>query len=80
MPHRNRDNTRKFLPNTPTTSLSHPSLFFGGNDPKEPIGEPPEIYEDPITEEEQDNIPFESMAENRNGREDDERIEGTFPI
>ena len=80
MPHRNRDNTEKFLPNTPTTSLSHPSLFFGGSDPEESIGEPPEIYEDPITEEEQENIPFETMAENRNDREDDERIEGTFPI
>jgi hypothetical protein len=80
MPRRNRDNTGKFLPNTPTTSLSHPSLFFGGSDPEEPIGEPPEIYEDPITEEEQENIPPETMAENRNGRENDERIEGAFPI
>jgi len=50
MPRRNRDNTGKFLANTPTTSLSHPSLFFGGSDPEEPIGETPEIYEDPITE------------------------------
>lgn len=50
MPRRNRDNSEKLLPNTPTTSLSHPSLFFGGSDPEEPIGEPPEIYEDPITE------------------------------
>lgn len=41
MPHRNRDNLGKFLPNTPTTSHSHPSLFFGGSDPEEPIGEPP---------------------------------------
>ena len=80
MPRRNRDNIRKFLPNTPTTSLSHPSLFFGGSDPEEPIGEPPEIYEDPITEEEQENIPCETMVDNRNGRDDDERIEGTFPI
>ena len=78
MPRRNIDNTGKFLPNTPTTSLSHPSLC--GSDPEEPISEPPEIYEDLITEEEQGNIPFETMADNRNGRDDDERIEGTFPI
>lgn len=80
MPHRNRDNIGKFLPNTPTTSLSHPSLFFGGSDLEEPIGESPEIYEDSITEEEQENIPFETMADNINGRNDDERIEGTFLI
>ena len=46
MPRRNKD-YGKFLPNNPTTSQSHPSLFFGGSDPEEPIGEPPEIYEDP---------------------------------
>jgi len=80
MPCRNRDNTGKFLPNTPTTSLSHPSLFFGGSDPDEPIGEPPKIYEDPIIEEERENIPLETMAEHRNGIGDDERIEGSFPI
>jgi len=50
MPRRNRDNSGKFLPNTPTTSLSHPFLFFGGSDPEEPKGVPPEIYEDPIRE------------------------------
>jgi len=50
MPHRNRDNLGKLLPNTPTTSQSHPSLFFSGSDPEEPIGEPQEIYEDPIVE------------------------------
>ena len=80
MPRRNRDNLGKFLPNTPTTSLSHTSLFFGRSDPEEPIGEPPEIYEDPITEEEQENIPLETMAEHRNGIGDEERIEGAFPI
>ena len=52
MPRRNRDKTEKFLPNTPTTSLSQPSLFFGDNELEEPIGEPPEIYKDPITKEE----------------------------
>lgn len=80
MPRRNRDSTRKFLPNTPTTSLSHPSLFFGGSDPEEPIGEPPEIYKDPIIEEERENIPLETMAYHKNGIGDDERIEGAFPI
>jgi hypothetical protein len=74
MPRRNGDNTKKFLPNTPTTSLSHPSLFFGGSDPEEPIGEPPEIYEDPITKEEQERGPPETMAENRNVRGNGERI------
>jgi len=80
MPRRNRDKIGKFLPNTPTTSLSHPSLFFGDSDPEEPIGEPPKIYEDPITEEELENTPSEAMVENRNGRREDERIEGAFPI
>ena len=68
MPRRNIDKTGKFLPNTPTTSLSDPSLFFGDSDPEEPIGEPPEIYEDPIVEEELENTPSEAMAENRGGR------------
>lgn len=80
MPHRNRDNSGKFLPNTPNTPLSHPSLFFGGSDLEEPIGEPPDIYEDPIIEEEQENIPPKTMAENINNRGNGERIEGTFPI
>ena len=80
MPRRNIDNSGKFLTNTPTTSLSHHSLFFGGSDPKEPIGEPPEIYEDPITEEEQEIIPPETMAENRNVRGNGERMKGAFPI
>ena len=61
-------------PTPPNTSLSHPSLFFGGRDLEESIGEPPEIYEDPITEEEQENIPLETMAEHRNGIGDEERI------
>lgn len=80
MPRRNRDNSGKFLLNTSNTSLSHPSLFFGDSDLEEPIGEPPEIYGDPITKEEQENIPPETMAENRNGRGNGERIEDTFPI
>ena len=80
MPCRNRGNTGKFFPNTPTTSLGHPSLLFGGSDPNEPIGEPPEIYEGPIIEEEREKIPLETMAEHRNGIGDDKRIEGSFPI
>ena len=80
MPHRNRDKTGKFLPNTPTTSLSQLSLFSGDSEPEEPIAEPPEIYEDPIVEEELETIPSAAMAENRNGRREDERIEGAFPI
>lgn len=80
MPRRNRDKTGKFLPNTPTTSLSQPSLFSGDSEPEDPIGEPPEIYEDPIVEEGLGNIPSEAMTENRNGRREDERIEGAFPI
>jgi len=79
MPCRN-SKTGKFLPNTPTTSLSQPSLFSGDSEPEEPIGEPLEIYKDPITEEELENTPFEAMAENRHDRTEDERIEGVFPI
>jgi len=80
MPRRNRYHIRKFLPNTPTTSLSHPSLFFGGTDLEEPICEPPEIYKDPITEEEQEKVPLETMVEHKNGIGNEERIEGAFPI
>jgi len=77
---RNRDNSRKFLPNTPTTSHSHPSLFFGSSDQEEPLGEQPKIFEEPIGEEEEENIPPETMAENRNARGNGERVEGTYPI
>ena len=80
MPRRNRVNSGKFLPNTPTTSQSHPSLFFSGSDPEEPLGEQPEIFEEPIGEEEEETIPLEKMAENRNARRNGERVEGTFPI
>jgi len=80
MPRRNRDNSGKFLPNTPTTSQSHPSLFLGGSDQEEPIGEQPKIYEDPIAKEDEETIPPETMTENRNARGNGERVEGTFPI
>ena len=80
MPHRHRDNSGKFLPNTPTASHSQPSLFFGGCDQEEPLGEQPDILEEPIGEEEEENIPLEPMAENINARGNGERIKGTFPI
>ena len=53
MPRRNRDNSGKFLPNTPTTSHNQPSLFFGGSDQEEPLGEQLKIFEEPIGEEEE---------------------------
>ena len=76
MPRRNRDNLGKFLPNTPTTSQSHPSLFFGGSDPKEPLRENPDIFEEPIGEEEEENIPPETMDENKNARGEWRKIRG----
>ena len=79
MLHRNRDNSGNFLPNTPTASHSQPSLFFDGCDQEEPLGEQPDIFEEPIGEEEE-NIPLEPMAEHRNVRGNGGRIEGTFPI
>ena len=66
MPHRNRDNSGKLLPNTPIASHSQPSLFFVGCDEEEPLGEQPDIFEEPIGEEEEENIPLEPMAELRN--------------
>ena len=66
MPHRSRDNSEKCLPNTPTVSHSQPSLFFGGCNQEQPLGEHPDIFEEPIGEEEEENIPLEPMDENRN--------------
>ncbi len=80
MPCRNKNNSRKFFPNTPTISHSQPSLFFGGSDQEEPLGEQSEIFEEPIGEEEEENIPPKTMVENKNARGNGERIEGTFPI
>lgn len=81
MPHRNRDNLRKFLPNTPTISNSQPSLFFGGCELKDPLGEKLEIFEEPTRgEEEGVPIPTNLMDENRNDKGDRERIEDDFPI
>ena len=80
MPCRSRDTLGKKFPNTPTTSHSQPSLFFSGCNQEEPLGEHPNIFEEPIGEEEEENIPLEPMAKNRNARGNGERIEGTFPI
>ena len=81
MPRRNRDNLGKFLPNTPISSNNQPSLFFGGCELEDPLGEQQEIFEELIGEEEEEEpIPIDLMAENRNDRGDRERIEGAFPI
>lgn len=81
MPRRNMDNVGKFFPNTPTTSNNQPSLFFGGYELEEPIGEQPHIFEEPIGEEEEgEPIPTEPIVENRNDKGNREKIEGAFPI
>lgn len=59
---KNKDNSGKFLPNTPTASHSQPSLFFGGYEQEEPLGEQPNIFEESIGEEEKENIPLEPMT------------------
>ena len=69
MPHRNRDNLEKFLPNTPTTSNNQPSLFFGGCELEEPLGEKPDIFEEPIgEEEEEETIPTKPMVPSPSGK------------
>jgi len=69
------------LPNTPTASNNQPSLFFGGCELEEPLGEQPDIFEEPIGEEEEEEpIPTEPMAKNQNDRGNRERVEGAFPI
>ncbi len=81
MPRRNRDNLGKFLPNTPTTSNIQPFLFFNGYELEDPLGEQPDIFEESTGgEEEGEPIPTDLMDENRNDREDIEKIEATFPI
>lgn len=60
MPRGNRDTQEKFLPKTPTPSNSQPSLFFGDyqlpsltiGELEDPLGEKPDIFEEPIREEE----------------------------
>jgi len=72
MPHKNRDNLGRFLPNTPTASNNQSSLFFGGYELEEPLGEQPNIFGEPI--------PTEPMAKKRNDIGNRERVEGVFPI
>jgi len=65
MPCRNRDNLAKVFPNTLTASNNQPSLFFSGHELKEPLGEKPDIFEEPTGEEEEEEpIPTEPMVEN----------------
>ena len=81
MPCRIRENLGKSLPNTPTASNNQPSLFFGGCELEEPLGEQPDIFEEPIVEEEEgEPTPTKTMAENRNDRGNRERVESSFPI
>jgi len=77
---RNGDNLGKFLTNTPTNSNNQPSLFFDGYELEDPFGERPEIFEEPIGEKDEESIPTNLMAENRNERGDIERVYGAFPI
>ena len=63
MPRRIRDNSGKFLSNTPTASNRKPSLFFSGYELEEPLDEKPDIFEEPTGEEEEkEPIPTEPMA------------------
>ena len=59
MPRRTRNTQRQILPKTPTSPLSHRSLFFSGNEIEPPIGEPSEYFEDPIGEEEEELVSTE---------------------
>ena len=81
MHRRNRDNLGNFFPNTPTASNNQISLFFGGCELEEPLGEQPDIFEEPTGEEEEEEpITTELMVENQNDRGNRERVEGAFPI
>lgn len=80
MPHRNRDNLENCLPNTPTASNIQLSLFFNGCELEEPLGEKLDIFEQPTgKEEEEEPIPTEPKAKNKNDRGNRERVEGVFP-
>ena len=57
MLHRSRDNQHKFLPKTPTSPHSHPSL--SECEVEHAIGEPLENFEEPIGEEEELSSPEE---------------------
>jgi len=81
MPRRNRENLGKSLPNTPTASNKQTSIFFSGCELEEPSVEQPDIFEEPTGEEEEEEpIPTEPMAKNRNDRVNRERVEGAFLI
>lgn len=81
MPHKNRDNSGKFLTNTPIASNRQPSLFFGDGELEDPLGEKPYLFKEPTEEEEkEETIPTEPMAGNKNDRGDRERIGSAFPI
>lgn len=81
MPRKIRDNSGKFLPNTPTSSDNQPSFFLTYGELEAPLGEQPNIFEEPIGEEEEEEpIPTEPMVEHLNDRGNRERIEGAFPI
>ncbi|MCY6488460.1 hypothetical protein, partial [Actinobacillus pleuropneumoniae] len=59
--------------------------FFGGCELEDPLGEQPEIFEEPIGEEEEEIIPpTYTMAKSRNGIENingaENKTEGDFPI
>jgi len=75
MPRRSRDNLGISFPNTSTTSNNQPSLFFGGCELKDRLGEQLEIFEEPIGEEEEETY---TMVQNRNGAK--KRVEGAFSI
>ena len=71
MPHRSRDNQGKFLPKTPTSPHSHPSLFLSEYEVEHTIGESLEKFEETIGEEEElaspeePTSPIQSMAKTR---------------
>jgi len=66
MPRRNGYNSGNFLHNTTTTSHNEPYLFLVGCNQEEPLREHPNIFEEPIGEEEEENIPMEPKAKNKN--------------
>jgi len=84
MCHRSRDNLVKNFPNIPITSNIQPSVFFGGCELEDPLGEQLKIFEEPIGEEEEIIPRTYTINKNRNGIEDKEgtksRGEVAFPI
>lgn len=74
MPRRSRDTQGKFLSRPPTPSSSQPSLFFGDcqlssltiGELEDPLGEKPQIFEEPIEEEEEPTSPTQNMSKNKN--------------